>query len=218
MGRKTMSGDDGFLARWSRRKRVSAAQKRDSARPKSAIVATDDVRPDIPTASLGRDASDAIAVPPSLPPIESLDAASDITPFLAPGVPAELTRQALRRAWAADPVIRDFIGLSENAWDFNAPDGVPGFGALTQEDVRRLLDSVTGKPGALDSPPEASAPGAAETPPAPIGNAVSPAQTHDPHMAKTGAGTATVAAQPDADQQKRRNPLPGRHHGGALPR
>ena len=31
-----------------------------------------------------------------------------------------------------DPVIRDFIGLSENSWDFNAPDGIPGFGSLPQ--------------------------------------------------------------------------------------
>jgi hypothetical protein len=53
-------------------------------------------------------------------PIASIGAASDSRPFLASGVPEDLTRAAFRRAWSADPAIRDFIGLSENSWDFNA--------------------------------------------------------------------------------------------------
>ena len=71
-----------------------------------------------------------------LPPVESIETGSDIGPFLASGVPADLTRAALRRAWSTDPAIRDFVGLSENDWDFNAP--APGFGSLTTDDVRRL--------------------------------------------------------------------------------
>jgi hypothetical protein len=69
----------------------------------------------------------------SLPPIPSISAGSDIRPFLSTGVPADLTRAALRRAWSVDATIRDFIGLSENSWDFNArgdpsafhPEGLP---------------------------------------------------------------------------------------------
>jgi hypothetical protein len=76
---------------------------------------------------------------PSLPPIESIGSGSDIRPFLKPGVPQDLTRAALRRAWAVDPAIRDFIGLSENSWDFNGPDGVPGFDSLTTDGPGRLL-------------------------------------------------------------------------------
>ena len=64
--------------------------------------------------------------------------------------PADLTRAALRRAWSADPTIRDFIGLSENSWDFNAPGGVPGFGSLKAEDARRLLARVMGGTEAID--------------------------------------------------------------------
>ena len=59
-------------------------------------------------------------------------------------MPAGLTRAALRRAWAADPAIRDFIGLSENSWDFTAPGGVPGFGPLDPAEVPRLLAEVFG--------------------------------------------------------------------------
>ena len=62
----------------------------------------------------------------SLPPIESINALTDVTAFLRQGVPAELTRAALRRVWTADPAIRDFVGLAENAWDFTDPDGDAG--------------------------------------------------------------------------------------------
>jgi hypothetical protein len=55
-------------------------------------------------------------------------------------------RAALRRAWTTDPAIRDFIGIAENQWDFTAPEGVPGFGALPDgEQVRRLLARVMGE-------------------------------------------------------------------------
>lgn len=66
----------------------------------------------------------------SLPPIESIDAKTDLAVFLRAGIPAELTRAALRRAWSSDPAIRDFIGIAENQWDFNDPNGIPGFGPL----------------------------------------------------------------------------------------
>src|SRR5215207_2247617 len=65
--------------------------------------------------------------PSSLPSLESIGADSDIRAFLAPAVPAELSRAALRRAWAADPAIREFVGLAENAWDFNVPGALHGF-------------------------------------------------------------------------------------------
>jgi hypothetical protein len=81
-----------------------------------------------------------------LPPIESITADSDIRAFLAPGVPPELTRAALRRAWAADPKIRDFVGLAENAWDFNAPGSAAGFGPLEMtEELRREVARMVGR-------------------------------------------------------------------------
>jgi hypothetical protein len=87
----------------------------------------------------------------SLPPIESIGAGSDVRAFLTPGVPADLARAALRRAWSAEPAIRDFIGLSENSWDFTAPDGVPGFGSVTEEEARLLLRQILGKPNAAEA-------------------------------------------------------------------
>ena len=40
------------------------------------------------------------------------------------------------RALLADPAVKNFIGLSENAWDFTDPSSVPGFGPLPQDGVK----------------------------------------------------------------------------------
>jgi hypothetical protein len=133
-----MAGDDeGFLTRWSRRKREAETTAPEPAEPAAAPEASDQ-----PPASEPPDVADIVA---QLPPIDEITAATDIRAFLAPGVPSELRLAALRRAWSADPAIRDFIGLAENQWDFNAPDGVPGFGSLVDpEQVRQLLAKVVG--------------------------------------------------------------------------
>jgi hypothetical protein len=36
-----------------------------------------------------------------------------------------------RVLWA-DPAVRNFVGMSENGWDFNKPDTIPGFGAVPE--------------------------------------------------------------------------------------
>ena len=96
----------------------------------------------------------------SLPPVESITSLSDITAFLREGVPAELTRAALRRVWTADPAIRDFIGLAENAWDFTDPNAMPGFGPLEDTDeVRRMIARVVGEIGKAAQPNEANTAG-----------------------------------------------------------
>jgi hypothetical protein len=69
----------------------------------------------------------------TLPPIATIDAGSDIRAFLAAGVPAGLTRAALRRAWSADPAIRDYVGLSENSSDLSALNVGSGFDGASAE-------------------------------------------------------------------------------------
>jgi hypothetical protein len=117
-----MSDSETFLSRWLRLKRNSAA------------------------ASPAADAASPAAFDPaSLPSIESIVADSDIQPFLREGVPAELTRAALRSAWTADPAIRDFVGIAENQWNFNEHHCIPGFGPLEAADylAARVLGNLT---------------------------------------------------------------------------
>src|SRR5262249_9075398 len=118
---------ENFMQRWSRRKRAANTPDQgetEPPRPEQVDAAADsstsaESAPDLPAFD-----------PPALPPIESITATSDVRAFLAPGVPEELTRAALRRAWMTDPTIRDFVGLAENQGDFTKPEGVPGFGPL----------------------------------------------------------------------------------------
>lgn len=140
---------EGFLARWSRRKREADDGRGTADRPEARQEAGPTVEPAPkrePETEPARAEPGAPAVDVTqLPAIESIGAGTDIRAFLAPGVPAELTRAALRRAWSADPAIRDFIGLVENGWDFNAPDGVPGFGPFEMtEQMRTLVADMIG--------------------------------------------------------------------------
>ena len=43
-----------------------------------------------------------------------------------------------------DPQIKRIRVEMENAWDFTSPDGVPGFGPLSPEDVRENLERMHG--------------------------------------------------------------------------
>ena len=140
-----MTRPDNFIRRWARLKRVS-----DCAHETEAVSTKVEATTAQPQAE---GVPDQLFDPASLPSLESIAADTDIGAFLQSGVPAELTRAALRRAWASDPAIRDFIGIAENQWDFNDPDGIPGFGPLLATDgAPAVLPQVSSK---LESIPEA---------------------------------------------------------------
>src|SRR5499426_973056 len=150
--RTRMSEPENFIARWSRRKREAAEDAEATKSSAAPEVAAEGAHPseDQSDTALGRSdarrSPEAAFDPTKLPPIETITAESDITAFLAPGVPPELTRAALRRAWATDPKIRDFIGLSENSWDFNAPGAMTGFGSLEMtDDLRQQIARMVGR-------------------------------------------------------------------------
>jgi Protein of unknown function (DUF3306) len=133
--------DEEFFARWSRRKREAKAAG--EAPPPTEPA---DETPDPAPSATADNPVDAEVDLSSLPPIESITAATDVTAFLRQGIPPELGRAALRRAWAADTAIRDFVGLAENAWDFNDPHAMPGFGPLdcSEEQLAALVDTIVG--------------------------------------------------------------------------
>jgi hypothetical protein len=155
-----MSEPESFIARWARRKHDAsedAAATKGPATPGPADERAGNSEQESERAvadqRVKRDAIAAQSTAPELafdlsklPPIESIGAETDIRAFLAPGVPAELTRAALRRAWAADPKVRDFVGLADYDWDFNTPGAIPGFGPLEMtEDLRRQVAQMVGR-------------------------------------------------------------------------
>jgi hypothetical protein len=216
--------DDSFVSRWSRLKRESA--QRETAPSKAS-----DARPSEPPDARAGEASGGTQPkreppfdPATLPPLDSIVAGSDIRAFLEKGVPAELTKAALRRAWIADPAIRDFIGLAENQWDFTDPTGVPGFGPLKDADgLRQLVGQAmceSSDAGAValsrDSDAGSGDQAAASTPAATHAAPATGPQPDD------GPGDQEGEAGPTASQHPadgRRAVEAGRRgHGRALPR
>lgn len=200
--------EEEFLARWSRRKRESQAEPAKPAAPQPA-----------PPSEVDDDEGEFDLS--SLPSIDEINAATDITAFLGKGIPRELSRAALRRAWATDPVIRDFVGLAENAWDFNDPTAMPGFGPLdcSTEELAALVDRIVGgvreaAQSLAETAVESADPSADlhQADVTVVSNVVEPPDETE-HLA------IPVAAQPMASDISADDaePVRPRTHGGALP-
>ena len=127
-------GDDdkGFLARWSQRKQE--AKQPDQAAPDAGIAASP---------ATGTDAPEEFDLS-SLPKLEDLTSTTDITMFLRKGVPEHLRNAALRKSWALDPAIRNYVNPAlDYAYDWNTPGGVPGSSELgAGMDVARLVSQI----------------------------------------------------------------------------
>ncbi len=199
-----MSEED-FLARWSRRKQQARAE------PEKPAPAQEAPPPETKEDENELDLS-------SLPSIDEINAATDITAFLGKGIPRELSRAALRRAWTTDPAIRDFVGLAENAWDFNDPNAMPGFGPLdcSSEELAALVDRIVGgvreaaQSLAQTSIEPAESHQVDETV---VSNAIEPSDRMV-HQAIPAAVQPTVGEKPVDSAE----PVRSRTHGGALPR
>jgi hypothetical protein len=152
-----MTAPDNFLSRWSRRKREADARAMPGLQPEQArpeLEATNHA--DAGSAAVEFVAQDKAAAEPGpdlpigdleiLPSVESITESTDIRGFLRSGVPPELTRNALRRAWTSDSSIRNFIGIAENQWDFNDPNAIAGFGPPSGiDDTPALLKQALGR-------------------------------------------------------------------------
>jgi hypothetical protein len=211
-----------FLSRWSRRKRRA-----------TALVNAADARgpslPPIPDQGAPRhgstettSAQTALASdPPSLVPLHAIGAETDVRAFLAAGVPSELARAALRRAWLSDPKIRDFVGLADYDWDFNTPESVAGFGMIEAADqVERELARLVRGPAAAPT---------SQTPvsPSPIGTLQT---SGEEHSAESGEASDLTQLNDQSTLEEETEPAPRlgelpdrpfhrqRRHGRALPR
>ncbi len=204
--------DESFLARWSRRKRSGEPDV--DAKPKADVPAkAGDAKPD----AAAEPAFDLT----TLPRVEDLTQTSDFAQFLQKGVPDELKRMALRRAWSLDPGIRDFVEVAENQYDWNVAGGVPGFGELDPgTDLKALLMQATGQmPEPLDKVAEASENGEpadqASTVVAMEERGIEPPDPTADHDTSANSphhfATEAEVASPDAPMAPRRA-----RHGGAL--
>jgi hypothetical protein len=221
-----MTSPDNFVSRWARLKRgADLASKTNSAANGSlpgAVAATA-----VESADQPDEVIDEPFDPASLPSIETITVDTDIRGFLQSRVPAALTRAALRRAWASDPAIRDFIGIAENQWDFNDPTGMPGFGPMREADnLPALLTRALGErdefaekireipasapPAVVDREPSKPDPSLQRISERSL--SVDETSNLPDHSNETTATRNDAVAEEDDSSQSRRS------HGSALPR
>jgi hypothetical protein len=230
-----MTASDNFVTRWARLKRDADPRRLPEGLTDTPTPSTSDLSADGTEAAISQPRSDAATTatlfdPTGLPSIEAITANTDIRGFLEDRVPAELTRAALRQAWASDPAIRDFVGIAENQWDFNDPNAIPGFGpSQAQDSAPALLAQALGRhdnfaemipemPPVVEQPlPPAIDPKPTDvTQSAQATSDVSP-PTNGPGLGKDGSGEDAAVGNDrfaEADEARRNR----RSHGSALPR
>jgi len=124
--------EDGFLERWSRRKRgeaspgapetgtAEAAQPAEPSGGRSGPPPAGARPPAVgpPQSEEAPDSGDPEVIA-KLPDLDTLNKDSDFTAFLQDGVPDALRRQALRKLWRTDPVLANLDGLNDYDEDYN---------------------------------------------------------------------------------------------------
>jgi hypothetical protein len=139
-------GEDGFLSRWSRLKRESAAQDRAAATdaaPAAGAAANVPESAPAPDGAAGPQAGRSLEeLIDSLPRVEDLVPGQDLSVFMQAWVPADLRHAALRRMWLVDPAIRDYVSPAlDYAYDYNNPSSIAGFGSMqtTADQIREVM-------------------------------------------------------------------------------
>jgi hypothetical protein len=229
---------EGFLSRWSRRKRDAVERPLPEVAPDAPLP--DAAQPEAQPEALAKAPADDQQLPgraacpipevpeidpASLPPVESLTIESDFGQFLRPGVPTLLRNAALRRMWSLDPAIRDYIGPVDYQWDFNTPGGLPfGFSNELVGDVSKLLAQAIGKIEELapdDAPGQAQAEAEPPdtVPPDTVPEAAPVPEDHMPALVAQGSGEDAAKAETPPQLLADIDPplVPRRRHGGALP-
>ena len=132
--------DKNFLSRWSQRKHE--AKQPDSETPVDEAA---EILPASPEAIAGTSTEEEFD-PSTLPKLEDVVEGTDITGFLKKGVPESVRNAALRKSWALDPAIRNYVNPAlDYAYDWNTPGGVPGNSELAAGmDVAKMVLQIMG--------------------------------------------------------------------------
>ena len=116
MNEQSGKDNEGFAARWSRKK--TEQRERQSH---LEVKALDEEENSSLREQKVPDEGDEVKIDnQELPEIDNLDKDSDYTPFLKDGVPSKLKRLALRKLWMSDPAFGFIDGLDDYAEDFSA--------------------------------------------------------------------------------------------------
>lgn len=140
MSQDEKENDKNFLSRWSQRKREAKLPENDRA-----VVKTAEEAEALPAPVAESDADEQFDLS-SLPKLEEITETTDITGFLRKGVPESIRNAALRKSWALDPAVRNYVNPAlDYAYDWNTPGGVPGSSELAAgTDIAKMVLQIMG--------------------------------------------------------------------------
>lgn len=153
MSKDEKDDEQNFLSRWSQRKHEAKHSHADSA----AVKPAEEVEAST-AATTESDAEEQFDLS-SLPKLEDVTETTDITGFLRKGVPESLRNAALRKSWALDPAVRNYVNPAlDYAYDWNTPGGVPGNSELAVgTDIAKMVLQIMGSDSASSGSQESSA-------------------------------------------------------------
>ena len=223
----TGSDDDreGFLGRWSKRK--AEVRTRGETEPGPEEHPEPDAAATPAGDREGKPEEPAFDIS-TLPSLEDIKADTKLADFMRKEVPAALRNAALKRAWALDPAIRDYVNPArEYAYDWNVPGGVPGNGP-----IEAGFDALKEVARSLSTPPQDHTLGlgdatAQDARPSEIGDKLEgepPSPVRISEVKKTEEPTEelkeiapTADGAPERAEPAGEAAAPRRRHGGAAP-
>lgn len=233
MSQDEKDNDQGFLSRWSQRKQDAKQSEIGDASARPA----DEVRP-TPAPNAESDADEKFDLS-SLPKLEEITETTDITGFLRKGVPESLRNAALRKSWALDPAIRNYVNPAlDYAYDWNTPGGVPGSSEIAAgTDISKMVLQIMGGESSSaqqssDTLPHSDAPAATSGDSGiALQNSEADLPLHQVRVSAPSSTTTPVAADFKQTEQDRieivqavdeirsnASQHPSRRHGSAKPR
>jgi hypothetical protein len=201
--------EDGFLGRWSRRKRGLATPEAESL---------PEPRPGEAPPGAPERGEEEILAELDLPVPESLGPGDDFSAFMRAGVPDWLRRRALRRLWGTNAAFANLDGLVDYGEDFTDAATVVenlqsawqvgrGYAREAPEEAPAGADEeAAGPAGEEETPPADPAPAEPEAPPAQDRPASAAREEHpaDPEVEAPAERTAGRAPAPPVAATRRR--------------
>ena len=157
---------DGFIERWSRRKRTARRPRAEEGHADQTAQAPTAAVPEVePPAGPPSEAAGDPEVVAQLPDLDSLDDTTDFTVFLKEGVPDVIRRKALRKLWRVNPVLANLDGLNDYDEDYTVSEAlVKGLKTVYEAGKGYLDEDETAAPEGEAAKAEAAEAEAGEVP------------------------------------------------------
>ncbi len=208
-----MSGeDDGFLSRWSRRKRGGEAEEPEVAQPVAKVI--EETEEDtVPADPQGPEEEAAVLEQLGLPDPDTLEQGADFSVFMAKSVPEVIRKRALRRLWRSNPTLAVLDGLNDYDDDFAGGFVKPGTLKTAYEvgkGIVRQVAEADPEDGAEEAPALPQSASSVRPPEPEAKDTALVATDHADEAPETGENTEEEGPDDAAEDEAEETPRPAR--------